>query len=339
MPRVPRRAADRAGPSRSNRKGRPVAQTRSSFIPAVAGQAPILSAVLMVLAGMSFAAVNVALQTATMKLGMGSASVVFWQYGAALLCGLPWLARQGLASLRTGLLRLHLLRIVLAVVGVQLWGAGLARVEIWQAIALVMSSPFFVILGARLFLKERVGLARLGATLVGFAGVAVILEPWAQGWNVAALLPVGAAAFWGAASLMTKRLSREERPETVTAYLLLLLTPVNLLLALGDGLDLPTTPLGFLAIAGAGVFTVTANYCLTLAYSKADATYVQPFDHLKLPLNVAFGFLVFGFAPSGAFWPGALMIVAASLYVMQDEARRQGRASVGGAEAARDGAR
>lgn len=284
---------------------------------------PVIAAALMVLAGASFAAVNVALQTATMKLGMPSSSVVFWQYAAALLCGLPWLLRQGLKAMATSQLFLHVLRIVFAVVGVQLWGAGLAKVEIWQAIALVMSSPFFVILGARVFLKEHVGVARLGATAFGFAGVAVILEPWAQGWQAAALLPLGAAAFWGAASLLTKRLSVREKPETVTAYLLALLTPVNLVFAMSEGFVFPQSSLGYAAIVGAGLFTVIANYCLTLAYHKVDAAYVQPFDHLKLPLNVAFGFLAFGFAPSGAFWPGALMIVAASLYVMHDERKRQ----------------
>ncbi|WP_417694524.1 DMT family transporter [Roseibium sp.] len=286
---------------------------------------PVLAAVLMVLAGASFAAVNVALQTATMKLGMPSSSVVFWQYGAALLCGVPWLLRHGLSSMATSQVGLHVLRIVFAVVGVQLWGAGLAQVEIWQAIALVMSSPFFVILGARVFLKEEVGVARLGATLVGFGGVAVILEPWAQGWQPAVLLPLGAAAFWGAASLITKKLSIREKPETVTAYLLLLLTPVNLAFAMTEGLAFPSSPTGYVAIAAAGLFTVCANYFLTLAYSKADAAYVQPFDHLKLPLNVAFGFLAFGFAPTGAFWPGALLIVAASLYVMHDERKRQAK--------------
>jgi len=295
---------------------------------------PVLAACLMVLAGASFATVNVALQTATMKLGIPSSSAVFWQYAAALAFSVPWIMRSGLKSMSTKRPGLHALRILLAVVGVQLWGAGLAKVEIWQAIALVMTSPFFVILGARLLLGEHIGFARWAATIFGFSGAMIILEPWSQGFQVAVLLPLGAGAFWAGASLLTKKLTETESAATVTVYLLMLMTPINFGLAAADGFVMPGG-WALAAILAAGVFTVSANYCLTLAYARADAAFIQPFDHLKLPLNVLFGWLAFAFAPTGPFWIGALMIVAASLYVMYDERQREGRASenLAGAEA------
>lgn len=295
---------------------------------------PVIAASLMVLAGAAFATVNVALQTATMKLGMPSSSAVFWQYAAALAFSVPWILRSGLGAMATRRPGLHALRILLAIIGVQLWGAGLAKVEIWQAIALVMTSPFFVILGARLLLGETIGFARWAATIFGFSGAMIILEPWSQGFQVAVLLPLGAAAFWAGASLLTKKLTETEPATTVTVYLLLLMTPVNLALATADGFVMPTGWALF-ALLAAGVFTVAANYCLTLAYSRADAAFIQPFDHLKLPLNVLFGWLAFAFAPTGPFWIGALMIVAASLYVMHDERQREvrGQADLANAKA------
>lgn len=284
-------------------------------------QMPLLAALAMIGAGASFALVNGALQASTMQLGVPSTTAAFWQYALGLLVALPWVLRRGVSALRTQQLGWHLLRAALAVIGIQLWVAGLARVEIWQAIALVMTSPFFVIIGAKIFLKERVGLVRWLATVAGFSGGMVILEPWTEAFNWAAILPVGAAAFWAGTSLVTKKLTATEQADSITVYLLLLLTPVNALLALGDGGIVPSSSaLWFLV--GAGVLTVVANYLLTLAYQKADAAFVQPFDHLKLPLNIAVGFLAFGFAPTGAFWPGALVIVGASLLVMLDEQKR-----------------
>ncbi|MBO6894354.1 MAG: DMT family transporter [Roseibium sp.] len=284
-------------------------------------QIPLLAALAMIGAGASFALVNGALQASTMQLGVPSTTAAFWQYALGLLVALPWVLRRGVSALRTQQLGWHLLRAALAVIGIQLWVAGLARVEIWQAIALVMTSPFFVIIGAKIFLKERVGLVRWLATVAGFSGGMVILEPWTEAFNWAAILPVGAAAFWAGTSLVTKKLTATEQADSITVYLLLLLTPVNALLALGDGGIVPSSSaLWFLV--GAGVLTVVANYLLTLAYQKADAAFVQPFDHLKLPLNIAVGFLAFGFAPTGAFWPGALVIVGASLLVMLDEQKR-----------------
>lgn len=285
-------------------------------------QKSLLGALAMVGAGICFALVNGALQASTMQLGVPSTSAAFWQYGLGLVAALPFVLRRGFSALKTHQLGWHLLRGLLAVIGIQMWVAGLARVEIWQAIALVMTSPFFVIIGAKLFFGERVGLVRWLATLAGFSGGMVILAPWSAGFHWGAALPLGAAAFWAGTSLVTKKLTETEQADTITVYLLLLLTPVNALLAFGEGgIALAAGPVLWLLI-GAGVLTGIANFLLTLAYQTADAAFVQPFDHLKLPFNIAVGFLAFGFAPSGAFWPGALVIAGASLFVMVDEQRR-----------------
>ncbi len=276
----------------------------------------------MVLAGIAFAGLNVVTQWLTMKLGFPATAMAFWQYVFAFLFSLPFLRRVGLSAMRTDYPWRHVARVVLAAFGVGAWVSGLAHVPIWQAIALVMTSPFFIILGARLFLGERVGAARWAATAVGFAGAMIILEPWSDSFSWAALLPILSALLWGASSLITKSLTSLERPETITVWLLVLLTPINGAIALSAGFTMPDgTALGFLLLAG--ILTVVAQYLLTLAYTVADAAYVQPFDDLKLPLNVFAGWLVFGYAPTGYLWVGAVLILGASLFIMRNEMRRE----------------
>ena len=275
----------------------------------------------MIAAGAVFAMVNIAVQSAEMTLGAGANAVVFWQYLVALGCSLPWVLRTGLGQLRSANIGWHLLRVALAATGVQLWVQGLAFVPIWQAIALIMTSPFFVTIGAHFFLGERADAPRWGATLMGFMGGMVILQPWSDAFNWAAFYPLGAAVFWAATSVMTKKLTRTETADTITLYLLLFLTPINFgLAAAGTGFALPgNTALGLVLVAGG--LTFIAQLLLARAYATADAAYLQPFDHLKLPLNVLAGFLVFGWVPGGYLWLGALMIVVASLALMRQEAR------------------
>jgi len=56
----------------------------------------------------------------------------------------------------TNQLRLHLLRVALAVIGIQFWLWALAEpVPIWQGIALLMTSPLFATLGSLSFSKSR----------------------------------------------------------------------------------------------------------------------------------------------------------------------------------------
>lgn len=282
----------------------------------------VLGAGFMVLAGIAFAALNVVTQELAMTLGFPPASTAFWQYGFALILSLPLLVRLGLRAMKTDYPFRHIFRVLLAAFGVQAWVTGLVTVPIWQAIALVMTSPFFIIIGARLFLGETIGRDRWLATLTGFIGAMIILQPWSDSFTMAALLPVLSALLWGGSSLIMKNLTHHEPPETVTVWLLVLLTPINAGLAAASGFAVPEGLALWLLLA-AGLLTALGQYLLTLAYNAADAAYVQPFDDLKLPLNVLAGWLVFGYAPSGYLWLGATLILVASLFLMLREAGKE----------------
>lgn len=288
----------------------------------VAASPALEAAFYMVAAGAVFALVNIAIQAVTMRYGVASTSAAFWQYFVAMLCGLPWIWRTGLGVLKTDNPGAHIMRVVLAAIGVQFWVAGLASVPIWQAIALIMTSPFFVTLGAGLLLGERVGPSRWMATLAGFIGGMIILAPWSDGFSPATLLPVAAAVFWAATSLMTKRLTEDESSKTVTLYMLLLLTPINAGLAASSGGFAVSGLWAIALVATAGFLTIVAQFLIVRAYATADAAYVQPFDHIKLPLNVLAGWIVFGFVPGGNLWLGSALIIAASIYIAHHESRQ-----------------
>lgn len=274
----------------------------------------VLGPLYMVGAGALFAGANSAVQMAGMTYGAAAPTIAFWQYAVACALALPIVLRGGW---RTDALGWHIGRVVLAAIGVQLWVMGLAVVPIWQAIALILTSPLFVTLGAALALGEGLTRARLGAVFAGAVGGVIILAPWSDAFAPAAFLPVAAAAFWAASSLVTKHLTRTEPAATLTLYLLVLLVPINAGFAMGGGFSLGGA---LWVVLAAGLFTGAAQYLLARAYVVADASYLQPFDHVKLPLNVALGVLVFGFAPPGAMWLGAAIIVGASLWLLRDEA-------------------
>jgi drug/metabolite transporter (DMT)-like permease len=275
----------------------------------------------MVLAGAAFAGVNTLEQIATMQAGLPAPTAAFLQYLVAFVVVLPWAIRRGIGAMKTRRPGLHGLRVILSALGVQAWVAGLAHaVPIGTAIALVMTSPFFVTLGAGVFLRESITPERWLAVATGFVGGMIILNPLSNGWSTIDLLPISAAAMWAGASLCQKRLLMEESPSASTAWLLLLLAPINLVLATPYGL-LPTSTFQIWTIAAVGVLTALAQGLLSLAYARADAAYVQPFDHVKLPLNILAGWIVFGTLPPGRTWIGAALIAGASLFLLMREHR------------------
>jgi len=285
----------------------------------------LLGAFWMIAAGAFFAAVNTSIQAATMWYGLPSTSVAFWQYLIALGFAVPWLMGQGLSVLRTRQIGLHVARVVLGAAGVQFWTLGLAHVPIWQAIALIMTSPFFVVLGAALFFGERIGFARGISVAVGFAGGMIILAPWSDGFGLPTLLPLLASFLWAMSSLMVKKLTVTEGAGVVTVYLFVLLTPFNAAFVLADGASLAPPPWGMAlaVVLLAGFLTGLAQYAISRAYKAADAAYLQPYDYLKLPLNVGLGIAVFGFYPAGSMWIGAALIVGASAYIFRQESRME----------------
>lgn len=276
---------------------------------------PLKGAFFMVLAGVCFAIANAITFIITAQLQFLPQSDTFWQYAIALVFSVPFVLRHGFAGLKTKQPVLHLVRVVLSALGVQAFVMSIAQgTPIWQVIALVMTAPIFVLVGAKMFLGEVVNPPRWIAAAVGFAGAIVVSELWVGDWNGAKLLPVAAALFWGASSLLTKYLTRTESAPTITLWLLLLLTPINAGLSIHAGFQMPSGEIWAYLLAG-GLIMMAAQYLLTWSYEAADATFVQPFDDLKLISNILIYGLLFQYWPSGNIWLGVVMIMAASGYL------------------------
>ncbi|KKB13057.1 membrane protein [Devosia geojensis] len=311
--------------------------------------ASVLGALFMLGAGVTFAVINVVTPIVTWQMGVPSTAVVFWQYVIATVFALPLILRIGFGALKTRHPVAHEARAFLSALGVQFFAFGFASgVPVWQMVTLSMTGPFFILAGATLFLGEKLTAQRLGATVVGFVGALLVSQIGSEQFTWASILPVLAAACWGTVSVITKYLTRDEAPESLTLYMLVLITPNHLLIGLILGIAVAVLPAGTLPpslatgfdfelpggdalwlIVLLGVVTAGAQYFFSLAYKVADATYLQPFDDLKLPLNILAGWLVLGQIPGVLFWPGAALILGASIYIMrQDRGRLPTRAPV-----------
>ncbi|MGU3846834.1 EamA family transporter, partial [Vibrio diabolicus] len=88
----------------------------------------------------------------------------------------------------------------------------------------------------------------------------------------------------------------------------------NILLAIPT-FTMPNTWTIWGVLLAAGALTALAQWAIVKAYAVADASFVQPFDHAKLPLNVVAGWLVFGWVPPGRLWLGAAIIIASIAFI------------------------
>lgn len=306
-----------------------------------------LGAVVMLVASIAFAGTNLLQAVLPTPVeyggyGMASTGMAFWQYLIATIVVLPLIFRIGLYNLRTRHPIAHEVRAFVSALGVHVFVYGFASgVPGWQMVALLATGPLFIVLGSVAFLRERASPARITAALLGLAGAMLASQLGTDGFSPAILIPIAAAALWAVTDLLTKYLSREESPETLTVSLLVLITPNHLLILLAATVwaqVLPNlTPAGlatgfpFALPAGNGLWllvllgllTAAGQYLLAYAYKVADAAYLQPFGDAKVPLTALFGWVLLNQLPSLWFWPGAALIIAGSVLIYYAEARRQ----------------
>lgn len=295
-------------------------------------------ALLMLVSSIAFAGTNVLQSVLPWQFGMSSTGMAFWQYLIASVLALPLIMRIGLKHLRTRHPLVHEIRAFVSALGVHVFVYGFASgVPIWQMVTLLATGPLFIIVASTLFLGERASTARIVAALAGFVGAVVVSGVGAETLSWSTLVPIFAAALWATTDVLTKYLAREESPETLTVSLLVLVTPNHLLILIAVNLLAFVAPavipagvatgFPFALPAGDGLWlllllgalTAAAQYLLAFAYKVADATYLQPFGDTKVPLSGLLGWIALGQVPSAWFWPGAALIVGASLFIFYAE--------------------
>ena len=168
-------------------------------------------------------------------------------------------------------------------------------------------------------LKEQVGWRRWAATAIGFVGVLVVLRPGLEAFRPAGGLPLAAAFFFAASSLMVKRLAVTESPGSIVFYLLALMTPMLLVPAIPVWQAPSAELLPYLLALG--LSAAAAQVALTHAFAAADASFLGPFDFARLPLSALVAFAAFGEAPDRYVWIGAGLILIAALYLARHESR------------------
>ena len=276
-------------------------------------QAAILSTVAMIVFSVVPPSVRALSDT------MEAWQIVFIRAGFGVVGIVSYLSWSGLHELKSRQIGIHLIRSTFNFVGMVMWFWALGLVELAKGIAIHFTMPLFITLFAVLFLRESVGPRRIGAMLVGFAGIMIILRPGMIEIGLPELAILGSAALYGGAVIYLKVVVREETPLAVTFYTNLFmglwcLVPTYLYWAPIDTNDI-------LPILGLGICGLFAPFLVAIALKKADASIIAAFDFLRLPFTAMFGFALFGEVPDEFVWIGAIVVFASTYYIARRETK------------------
>jgi len=230
-------------------------------------------------------------------------SPFIWRAGRAAFADIPKPGAQ-------------VLRVVLSAVEVAMFFWAVSYLPLADTTTFYLAGPIYVTALSVLLLRERVGWRRWTAVLIGFTGVVIALRPSSSSFTLPALIALSGSVTYALVLITTRALRQSNDIVLMTAYFIG---------AVAFGLV--TVPFGWvtptaydvLFLAGVGVSNIVAQFCVIRALKLASASVVVPYQYTLIVWSVVFGWLMFAELPDGYTIVGAMIIVAAGLYIFWRE--------------------
>lgn len=247
--------------------------------------------------------------------------VAFLRFTFSVITLLPFMFYYGKSSFNTERPSLHIIRGALLFVGITLWCYGLRVVPLASATVINFTIPFFVLFLASIFLKEKVGLMRWFATIVGFIGIYIVLDPNSSSFHMHSLILLISALMFASLDVINKKYVIKETMLSMLFYSALATTVMSMPFALYKWVTPSIQELGLLFVLGGGANLIL--FMLLKAFALVDASAAAPFRYVELFLSVLLGYYFFNEVLVSSFWLGAVIIVSSSFFVGYMESRRQ----------------
>lgn len=263
------------------------------------------------------------LATATIPVGQITAARFLVQgvlmVPVALAMGLAWRVTPRIA----GLIALRALFLIASTYG---FVAGVQVMAIADALAIVFVEPFILLVLGHFLFGDAIGPRRIIASVVGFCGSMLVIQPSLAAFGLVALFPLMSAFAFAAYMLVTRAMAAEVHPVIQQLHTSIAGAAVCLpAMVIFDGSGLatldPVMPQGWAWawLFGVGFWAAVSHMCMTFALKYAPASTLAPIHYLEIVTAVAIGYLVFGDFPNALTWAGIAIIVASGLYVIYRE--------------------
>lgn len=234
--------------------------------------------------------------------------IVFIQNVISLICILPIALRKGFSRLKTQYFADHLLRDMFGIGSYYLYFLCIRSLNLVDATTLNYTAPFFVPLLWWIWTKEKVQKHVWWSIIIGFIGVAVILNPSKEIFQLGFLYGVFAGIASGAAFCALRILNMNYEPMSRTlfyyfAFGSLLMLPFTIVAWV------PPTPIQWLGTIAIGIATAIAQILLTIAYRYGTASYLSPLGYVSVIYAGLASWLFFDTAPTWRSLIGTILII------------------------------
>jgi len=237
---------------------------------------------------------------------------------------LLWHAARGSSGSLVPVNRLQQgIRAVLGIAAPLLFFYGLRYLPLTDSVVIFFTATLASTLLSALILKEKVGIHRWGAVIVGYIGVIIAMRPSGEGQLVGYALALGGSVGYAYLFLSGRYLARTESVTSLVFFYNfgVAVTSSLWILIFADELLAPIPLDTLLGIATIAALAVTGHYLMTLAFSKAEVALIAPLEYTGIVWAILFDFIIWQVSPKLATLVGAVIIIGSGIYVMHRERR------------------
>lgn len=197
---------------------------------------------------------------------------------------------------------------------------ALSVIPLALATAIFQSTPLLIIIGAVVFLGERVGPWRWGAVAAGLVGMLVILRP-GPSFEPQVLWAFAAVFGMAARDLSTRRVPRHLTTFQLATWAFSALCLAGILMIAAFAGAVWPDLWGWALIGAATVFTASGYVAITVSLRVGEVSAVVPYRYTRILFALLLAMIFFGERPDIATLSGATILVAAGLVTLWREAR------------------
>lgn len=280
----------------------------------------------MVLAMGAFALADTLVKLSTSFLS--PAQVLFFLIGGGLILFATMAKAQGEKLIDPrAVAPIFLLRYAAEIVGMVGMILALTYVPLSTVGAITQATPILVAVGAVVFLGEKISWRRWSAIIVGFAGVLLIVQPGAVGFDLTVLWAVLAMVALSIRDLTTRWAPSDMASTRVATYTMAAAIPFTIGWVLSNGESLFPPQVNWLIVIPMIGLGSLGYMLLIVALRMAEVSVVMPFRYSRIIFLLVLDVLVFHERPDTLMLVGAALIIGSGIYMMWRE--RQVKRSLG----------
>lgn len=208
---------------------------------------------------------------------------------------------------------LQTVRALMILCATALFFKAVALLPLADTLAVFFIYPFIITAFAPWVLGDRVGVWRWTATIIGFIGALVIIQPGFATLTHGVLFAIGAGFSYSFYALSTRKLAGID-PPLVTLFFTGLIGLVVTSVLLPFAWVAPQTG-DWMLMAVMGVVSAAGHYCVILASESAPTPLLAPLAYVEIISATLLGYFIFADLPDRMTWIGIAIIVASGIVI------------------------